>query len=115
MRTLFLVLIFLWGGVFLCCQSQDNPNLREIHLKVGFHCERGKALIENELSQKEGIKFVKADVTTKIVTIVYDSTKVNTPQIVEHFHKIGYLTDRSPAETKIKKACSHGHDEGDHH
>lgn len=115
MKTLSLFFALMLGVIFSYAQTQDNPSMREVHIKVGFHCERGKAKIENELSQKEGIKSVKADVVTKVVTVVYDSSKINTPQIVEHIHQIGYLTDRSPADTKIRKACSHGHEEGDHH
>jgi copper chaperone CopZ len=70
---------------------------------VFFHCANGKALLEKELSKKEGVYSVNADLETKVVKITYDSTKLNEQRLIEYIHQIGYLTEnllQAPNYTK---------------
>ena len=91
-----------------------SQQLSESNLKVFFHCANGKALLEKELSKKEGVYSVNADLETKVVKITYDSTKLNEQRLIEYIHQIGYLTEKSSPDTKLYKACSHEPDESEH-
>jgi len=107
--------IVLTLAMFLSIAAWSQQlSAKETNLKVFFHCTNGKALLEKELSKKEGVYSVNADLETKVVKITYDSTKLNEQRLIEYIHQIGYLTEKSPAGTKLYKACSHEHDESEH-
>lgn len=110
MKKLFLTTLFLIMSIFLLAQEKS-----ELKIKTFFHCANGKALIEKELKKVDGVFNVSADIETKIVTIQYNGSKQNKESLVKAIENIGYLTEFSSKETKIKKACSHGEDEHDKH
>lgn len=103
--TLSAVIFF---SVFACAQDAT------IGIKTAFHCANGKALIEKEMVKVEGVKTVVADVNTKVVTITYDTKKINKDGLVAAIEKIGYTTEFTPENNTVKKACSHGENEGEH-
>jgi copper chaperone CopZ len=120
LKKLFLIVVLAFTiPVFVNAQvsvpSQNSPTKKaEFKVKTYFHCENGKKLIEDQLSKREDIYSVNADLETKIVTIVYNPERYKETDLIYLIHKVGYLTEKSPKDTKIEKACSHDH-EGDKH
>jgi copper chaperone len=53
-------------------------------------CGNCVAHIEKDLSALEGVQSVKADETSKLVTISYDEAKLNSEQIAEAMDEAGY-------------------------
>lgn len=110
---LTLVLIFVFAGS--ACSQNKKEVIKEEKIKVNFHCPNGKALIEKELVKAPGVKTVVADLETKVVTIAYVQGKTNKDDLVAAIEKIGYSTEFTKEGTKINKACSHEHGEGENH
>lgn len=99
--------------------SQDKKKQKEseVKIKVFFHCANGKALIEKELIKEPGVTKVVADLTSKVVTVSFDGKKTDRKKINLAIEKIGYVTEFTPKDKKINKACSHDgeHEEGHKH
>jgi copper chaperone CopZ len=93
--------------LFISCTYTQNVKKEEIKIKVGFHCPNGKALLEKELIKLDGVYEVKADVETKLVSILYDKKKQNKETLVAAIEKIGYTTEFTEKGKEINKACSH--------
>jgi copper chaperone CopZ len=109
MRKLSVILlsfIFILG-LNACGQAQNKTELKEAKIKVFFHCENGKALIEKELVKETGVKTVVADLETKVVTISYNPAATDQDKLVLAIEKIGYRTEFTPENKEINKACSH--------
>lgn len=87
--------------------SHDKEAKAIIKIKVNFHCANGKALLDKELMKVDGVFSAVADVETKIVTIEYDTNKLDKEKLVAAIEKIGYTTEFSKEDTEIKKACTH--------
>lgn len=108
---LSLVLFFVATKV-----SAQVPNDKEqvLKVKVHFHCANGKKLLEARLADLNGVADVNADLETKVVTIKHNTEVITKEGLVEAIEKIGYLTEFSDPNKKIKKACSHGEDGHNH-
>ncbi len=102
MKKVFVFFLFVIASCVIYAQQKS-----EIKIKTFFHCGNGKALIEKELPKVEGIYSTVADLETKVVTIHYDETKLNKESIITAIEKIGYYTEFSDKNKKIRKACSH--------
>lgn len=102
---------------YVNAQNTKKQKESEVKIKVFFHCANGKALIEKELIKEQGVTKVNADLDSKVVTISFDSKKTNKEKINNAIEKIGYVTEFTPKDKKIKKACDHDgdHKEGEKH
>ncbi|HBF89264.1 MAG TPA: hypothetical protein DDX39_11545 [Bacteroidales bacterium] len=81
----------------------------ELKIKVEFHCNGGKSKIEKDVSQVDGVKSIVADLESKIVTIKYDSAKLDKEKLVDAIEKTGHKTEFSKKDAVIKSDCgSHG-------
>ena len=108
------IIIFLSGfAVTVLAQERNVPEATEknntLILKVDFHCGGGKVRLEKGLGELEGVEKVEADLRTKKVTIVHDSEKLKTEEIVLAIEKIGHRTEYTPDDVKIQHACTHAH------
>ncbi len=104
--------------LFIGCSYGNKPNVNkngELKIKVDFHCDHGKARIEEGLKKIDGVVSVSADVKTQIVTVVYDESKLNKDKIVAAIESVGHKTEFTKPETKVKSGCSHeeGHNHND--
>lgn len=106
--VLLALTVFCFSSVFSQVSKSDT-----IHIKVGFHCPNGKALIEKEMKKIDGVSYVFANVETKIVDIIYDSAKQNKEKLVTAIETIGYTTEFSKEGSIIKKACTHDKNENE--
>ena len=110
---MILSLIIFFIGTKVSAQV-DNDKEQVLKIKVHFHCINGKKLLEARLADLKGVNDVSADLETKVVTIKHNTEVINKEGLVEAIEKIGYLTEFSDSNKKIKKACSHGEEGHDH-
>lgn len=87
---------------FAGCKQHINTG-KEISIRVDSFGEAGKQAIEKDLSGQDGVMAVKAHLRKKIVTITYDTTKINKDKLVAEIEKVGFRTEFTKAETVIKK------------
>ncbi len=92
---------------FTACGQSQKSQLKEVKIKTVFHCPNGKANIETEMAKEPGVKSVVADLDTKVVTISYEASVTDKDKLVAALERIGYVTEFTPADKEIKKACSH--------
>ena len=114
MKTLKTILTIVLAGVF----SSAIASTDTLKIKTSAQCEDCKERIENKLSFTKGVKSAKLDLTTKEVTVVYDSKKTNPELIKTAITKVGYDADTVPAEKKaydkLPKCCKKGGMEPSH-
>lgn len=112
---LFMIftLVFFFAGIKVSAQV-SNDNEQELKVKVFFHCANGKKLLEARLAELDGVIDVNADLETKVLSIKHNTKVITKEGLVEAIEKIGYLTEFSDPNKKIKKACSHGEEGHDH-
>ena len=99
---LMTVLVLIMATTFA-----QTSKTNEIKIKVAFHCENGKAMIEKGLAKEDGVSSVVADLESKVVTIKYNPEKQNKEKLVAAIEKIGYSTEFTKDDTQIKNACTH--------
>lgn len=56
----------------------------------GMHCRSCEALIELTVGDLDGVASVKADRTSEITTVDYDSSQVDLQAIVDAIRSVGY-------------------------
>jgi copper chaperone CopZ len=92
----FLILI----SVTLTTQSQEQKKEETISIKTSAVCSMCKDRIESEMAFEKGVKEVKLDVKTQIVTLTYKTSKTNPDKLRTAITKIGYDADDKTADPK---------------
>jgi copper chaperone CopZ len=116
MKTLLnLVLAFLLIGVIGCGKKSttetagdkttDTKGMTEkvesVEYKcAGMHCAGCEETITTEVKKTEGVKDVKADSKSKIVTVSFDANKTNKENISKSINAAGYDTELSKSDSK---------------
>ncbi len=108
MKTLITILIIALAGFFSPAMAATDT----LKIKTSAQCEDCKERIENQLNFTKGVKNAKLDLTTKVVTVVYDPAKTNPESIRIAITKAGYDADSLPADkkayNKLPKCCKKG-------
>ncbi|MFM2136398.1 MAG: hypothetical protein RL021_1798 [Bacteroidota bacterium] len=103
-------LAILFSVAFLSAQTAT------VNIRTSAVCETCKETIEKDLSFEKGVKSAILTVDTKMLTVVYDSTRTSADKIRLRVSKIGYDADdvkRDPKAFKRlpecckQKECSH--------
>src|SRR5262245_8082510 len=104
LKSIFLV-------VLLSSAVYAQSNRAEVKIKTSAVCEMCKKTIEHELSFEKGVKSVRLDVETKVLTVVYNPSKTNEQQIREAVTRTGYDADSLKADPKawekLPDCCKH--------
>ncbi len=112
MKTfLNLLLVILLTGVIGCGKKNTNNSsgdtkgvsekVESVEYKcAGMHCSGCEETITTEVMKSEGVKEVKADSKTKIVTVSFDANKTNKENISKSINAAGYDTELSKSENK---------------
>lgn len=110
---MIITLVFFFAGTQVSAQASNDKD-SVLKVKVFFHCANGKKLLETRLAEVDGVVDVDADLETKVLSIKHKTAVITKEGLVEAIEKIGYLTEFSDPNKKIKKACSHGEEGHDH-
>ncbi len=92
--------------------SAQAQSTEDYKVTVGFHCANGKQLLETKLAEVKGIESFVVNLETKVIDFKFDPAIITKEGIVAEIEKIGYYTEFSDKNKEIKKACSHGTEEG---
>lgn len=71
-----------------------------LKIKTSAVCNMCKERIESNLPFEKGVRDVKLDVKSKMLTVVYKPSKTNPDKIRAAVNKIGYDADDKPADMK---------------
>lgn len=82
--------------------TQTDKNLETVKFSTSITCENCVNTIMGSLPKEKGVKDVKTDLTTKVVTVTYQKDKNNTEQIKRNIEKLGF-TAKVIADEQVKK------------
>jgi len=82
--------------------SQADKNLETVKFTTSITCENCVNTIMGSLPKEKGVKDVKTDLATKIVTVTYQKDKNTTEQIKRNIEKLGY-TAKVITDEQVKK------------
>jgi len=88
---------------FLAAATIDLPaqaTMAEVKIKTSAVCEMCKKTIEHDLSFEKGVKSVKLDLDSNIVTVGYNAAKTDEQKIRLALTKVGYDADSLKADPK---------------
>lgn len=78
--------------------------LERVVIKTNAVCEMCQVRIESNLRKLEGVKKVRLDLTTKNLTVKYDSEVLDVATIRQAVAGLGYNADDVPARPKVQTA-----------
>lgn len=102
MKSIILIALFLISA-FANKTFSQNKKVVKTSFWVSGNCEMCKANIEGALDQK-GVRSAIWDEKTKMVDIVYDSTRVKSAQIQQWISNKGYETETTAANDSAYEA-----------
>jgi copper chaperone CopZ len=109
MKHNLIILLILGISLITGCGKKDAPvnqennskNMETVEFKCsGMHCSGCENNIKAEVNKLDGIKEVKADATTKLVSVVYFPEKTNKEKISKAINEAGYDTELTKSEKK---------------
>ena len=107
MKTIKITLILVMIGIAARAQNASDT----VRIQTSAICDQCKDRIENDLSFEKGVKTVKLDLESKIVTVIYNPRKTDVQKIREAITKIGYDADTLKADlksfNKLPQCCKH--------
>jgi len=108
MKTLKTILAIALVAAFTSVMAAADT----LKIKTSAQCGDCKERIENKLNFTKGIKNAKLDLSTKIVTVIFDPSKIKSEEIKSVINKTGYDADEMPANektyNKLPKCCKKG-------
>jgi copper chaperone CopZ len=109
----FLLFIFITGKLV----AQSTSGQAEIQIKTSAQCEMCKNRIEEALAFEKGVKKANLDMETKVVTVVYKTSKTEPSKLRKAISKAGYDADDIKADQEAYNklpACCKKPDDPDH-
>jgi periplasmic mercuric ion binding protein len=80
--------------------QSDIKTIKTEKIKVSGNCEMCKARIENAASI-EGVTKAEWSDNTKVLTLVYDSSKVTGDEVQKKIASVGHDTEKYKADDKV--------------
>lgn len=104
-KSLASVAIMLLAVLFLAPArlSAQNAKLDTVKIKTSAECDMCKTKLETEVGRSKGVKSVNVDLTTQVVTVVYNSNKTNPAKIKTVMSNAGYDADDVKANNRAAK------------
>ncbi|MCW3086319.1 MAG: MerP [Bacteroidetes bacterium] len=99
-KTAFVAVIMILIATTVNAQTAKPT---EVKIKTSAVCGMCKKTIEKALSKEAGIQKSTLDVTTKVVTVVYDPKVTSPEKIRTAISKAGYDADAIKADPKAYK------------
>ena len=105
-----ITVLFLFIGIAAFPQSKKSET---VDIKTSAKCDDCKERIEKALAFEKGVKDVKVNLETAVVSITYNPEKTNPTSLKKVISSIGYDADDIKAEEKAYHAlplcCQKGH------
>ncbi|MBT4399360.1 MAG: heavy-metal-associated domain-containing protein [Bacteroidetes bacterium] len=87
-------------------KKKDKKNIKTMTCWASMDCENCQAKIEKNIAFEKGVKDLKVDLKSKLVTVQYRSDKTSEAKIEKAIKKLGFKTEiikKKPVEEKKKK------------
>ena len=101
--VIVVLFVFLMSGINVHAQTQadvKSANPKTETIKVQGACGMCKTRIE-KTAKMEGVTKAEWDKTTKILTLVYDPSKVNSDDVQKKIAAVGHDTEKYTADDKV--------------
>jgi len=111
---LSMIVIFLMISNLTFAQKPEK--IEKLEIKTSIQCGMCEERIIDNLTFEKGVKDIKVDIDTKIVTVTYRTDKTDPDKIRKVISDCGYDADDVPADPvayeKLPKCCQKGgHDQ----
>ncbi|MBO5902221.1 MAG: heavy-metal-associated domain-containing protein [Alistipes sp.] len=103
-----LVALFSIGAVNAQKPKKGEKQTVTVEFMTSLDCEGCAKKINDTLPYEKGVRDVKVDVPTKVVTVTYDPAKTNNEAIIKAFAKV--KIDASVKGACADGCCGHHHD-----
>ena len=106
--TAILTMLFMFSLTQLSVAQDSNDELEVVRIKAKVDCNGCKTKIEKNIAFEKGVKYVNADVKTKIVTIKYKKGKNTNQKLVAAIQKLGYggeIVKKTTSSSGCKQPC----------
>jgi cation transport ATPase len=101
MKLIKIIPVILLSFAALQINAQDNNvKIDTVSIKTSAKCNDCKERLEHDMAFEKGVKAVELDNDTKILTIVYKTSKTSEEKLKIAVTKIGYDADDMPADQK---------------
>lgn len=88
--TAILTMLFMISLTQISVAQDADAGLEVVKIKAKVDCNGCKTKIEKNIAFEKGVKYVNADVKTKIVTVKYKKGKNTDKKLVAAVQKLGY-------------------------
>ncbi|MBE6214285.1 MAG: heavy-metal-associated domain-containing protein [Rikenellaceae bacterium] len=89
-----------FGVAEASAQKKNDAAIKTTVFVTDIDCEHCAKKITNTIPYEKGVKDVKVDVPTKLVTVTYDATKNSDANLLKSFAKIKVKAEVQKAEEK---------------
>lgn len=97
MKSLVILVIFQFSlaAAFTASAQDKKKDDKEKTMKcwVSMSCANCQAKVEKNIAFEKGVTGLETDLTTKTVTIKYNSKKTNPEKLEKAIQKLGYKTE----------------------
>ena len=94
------LMAFIGFGVAEVSAQKKNEALKTTVFVTDIDCDHCAKKITNTILYEKGVKDVKVDVPTKLVTVTYDATKNSDENLLKSFTKIKVKAEVKKEEKK---------------
>lgn len=84
------LLLFLFSSVSLSGQEKNKKEIATVSFETSIDCDHCVSMIMKNIPFEKGVKDVKCDLSTKVVTIQYQKDKNKPEQLKRALEKLGY-------------------------
>lgn len=106
MTSLMLILVASFG---IQAQEQEKKSdkkdkkVEQMTCWASLDCESCKAKVEKNIAFEKGVKELKVDLESKLVTISYRTDKTSPEKLEKAIQDLGYKTEIIPAKKQEEK------------
>ncbi len=104
MKNIASIVVVILAIVFAPVNvSAQKSKLDTVNIKTSAECDMCKTKLEKEIGVMKGVKSVNLDLTTQVVTVVYNGSKTDVTKIKQAIANIGYDADEVKANNRAQK------------
>ncbi|MCC5922742.1 MAG: heavy-metal-associated domain-containing protein [Crocinitomicaceae bacterium] len=107
-----MVILAMGLVLFSSCAVFKGGQNETAEIKTNAECGMCKDKIEGELNYVKGIRFAELDVDSKVLTVKFNTNKIDSATIKKKISEIGYSADEVPADPtaqqKLPDCCQPG-------
>ena len=96
MKKIILMCLVAFLGIGVANAHEPKKGEKKtvtVEFLTDLDCEGCAKKITNTIPYEKGVKDVKVDVPTKVVTVTYDATKTNNENLIKAFAKVKIKAD----------------------